>query len=369
MKIWKTLLLSVAVLASNWAMSAPKDDTSLTRKEEKSFTVGQSVLVDIQNKYGEVIIHTWNDAKVKVEVSITANGKDKNTAERLLDRVEMDWTQKGEELHIYTLFDQNTSPIKELWKTVTDQATALLSKSKIEVDYNIYLPKSAQLIIDNKYGDVYLADVTGAVKVDLSHGTLQANDLTNQTELILNFATATIQSMNEASVEIKGGTLDIDKVKMLELNSAVSEINIDQVETLSLNSRSDRVSIEEVGTMNGKCIFSKVNTSSLSQGVSLDLKYGKFDVERVKAGFSNIDIKSSSTDILLTVEEAAAFDLDVTALQEKLQLPSSNSTTMSNNIDGKYTTQKLSFGKAGTKASSKVSIDANGGEVDIRYVK
>lgn len=366
--MWKTLLLSVAMLNTYAVSAGPNKDSSLTRKENKDFSVGNTVLVDIQNKYGEVIIHTWNEDKVRVEVSITAHGKDKDKAEKMLERVEMQWEKVGDEVRVHTLFDQNTSPMKELWKNITDQATALLNESKIEVDYNIYLPKQAQLLIDNKYGDVYLGDVTGVIEVNLSHGTLQATNLPNQTKLVLNFGNAIIKSLGESYIEVKGGTVDVETVQGLELNSTVSEIHIDEVKELQLNSRNDRIFIDEAAVINGKGLFSKVKMGVLSNGANLDLKYGNFNVDRVKAGFNSVNITSSSTDILLTVEEMAAFDLDVTALQEKLQLPKNNTTALSSSEEGKFTTKKLSVGAIG-KQAGKIAINANGGEVDISYVK
>lgn len=347
------------------------EDTKLTRTEQKNYPVNGKVNLNIDSKYGEIIVKVWEKQEVEVKAVITAYGKDVSTAERVLERISLDWRQNGNQVRVYTAFDRNASPIKELWKKLTDEAEALLNRSKVEINYEILVPANTDAVITHKYGDVFLGKVSGNVEVDLGHGLLQTDKLSGITVLNLNFANANIQEVQEGDFTVKGGRVVLYKANKVSVNSAVSELDIREVNTLILNSRSDQLSVGNAKVITGQGRFSKMNTAVLSDKVELDLSYGNFKIERIVSTFSDINITSNATDIQLVMEESAAFDLDITAIKEQLQLPSSLTQTMiqeESKDEGRFTSQRLSNHKKQGKAG-KVSINANGGDVDIKYIR
>ena len=59
--------------------------------------------------------------------------------------------------------------------------TALSSKRKLRIDYRIYIPKGADLFVDNKFGNINLPDITGELNIKLAHGDLRAKNIESWT--------------------------------------------------------------------------------------------------------------------------------------------------------------------------------------------
>ena len=53
----------------------------MEEKYDKTFAIGEIGNVDISNKYGEVIVNTWYKDSVRIQVSVSANGKNARYSE------------------------------------------------------------------------------------------------------------------------------------------------------------------------------------------------------------------------------------------------------------------------------------------------
>ena len=100
-------------------------------------------------------------------------------------RVEVELRKVGTLVTGVTKFDQgkNRGIFGDLLDQVSDYSQTVIGSKKISVDYELWIPEDIDLTIENKFGDIYLASLTGPVSIDLSHGDLRANKVSNKLSL------------------------------------------------------------------------------------------------------------------------------------------------------------------------------------------
>ncbi|MCK5370553.1 MAG: hypothetical protein KAQ62_18450, partial [Cyclobacteriaceae bacterium] len=167
------VLMAILFCHDTWAQ-----ETKLSKSINKTFEVSDDLNLEVINKYGNVIIDTWPRNEVSLKIEIIAYGKDGNTAEKLMDRVEFDFKHSNDFLEIESVFDRKKSFFKDLVNAVGDYSASLLSKHKLQVNYELNIPEStASITIDNRFGDIHLGDVKGRLNIKLAHGNLRANKI------------------------------------------------------------------------------------------------------------------------------------------------------------------------------------------------
>jgi hypothetical protein len=81
-------------------------------------------------------------------------------------------------------------------------------KKGFEINYTVNMPKGNPLKLKNSFGDVYLANLDGKADLNVSYGSLKAENLTHAES----FVKVAFGSGNIAY--LKGGTLDVDYSKV-----------------------------------------------------------------------------------------------------------------------------------------------------------
>ena len=76
---YKLYLLLLTLLISHGIKA---QETKLAKSIDKEFKVAPNASLEITNKYGNVIIETWQENKISLKIEILAYGKDDNAAEK-----------------------------------------------------------------------------------------------------------------------------------------------------------------------------------------------------------------------------------------------------------------------------------------------
>lgn len=344
-----------------------KDDTKLTKTIDRDFGVPKNGFLELINKYGQVVINTWDKDSVKVKVRITAYGKDDSDAEKMLERVDIDFRKISTYLTIETVLDRKSGFFKELLNNINDYSKTLLSKNKLEIDYEIFMPETMHLDLENKFGDVYVQEMKGKVDIIVTHGNLRAGRFLASARIEAGYGDVKIKEMKEGRLLLKGVKADIGKLGDVDLSSSSSEIIIKEADQLRLDSRSDRrLQINRASHIYGKATFSKLEVQELDKTLDLNMTYGEVRVIQIPFSFSKINIEAKYTEIALDFHPGSYVEADITALEETLSLPSVN-----NNLDKRYIDEKHKYvqvtGKMGSKNNypGYLYINSSGGEVSV----
>ena len=200
-------------------------------------------------------------------------------------------------LTIQTVFDRSTGTFKEFFNSIGDYSKSLLSKNKLQIDYEIYIPERSSLDLENKFGNVYINQHEGRLKLVMSHGDLKANNLTGNSVVDLSFGDASINNLQDAELKVRASEVEIDRTANLSLFSSSSDVEIKEAFSVKIDSRNDKIEIDNLQVIQGNGVFSKLRLGRVESLIDLDLSYGDIRTDLVMSKFSKIDIDSRSTDI------------------------------------------------------------------------
>jgi hypothetical protein len=194
------------------------------------------------------------------------------------------------------------SEIKSITNTITG------SNKRIEINYMVYLPAHMDVVLNNKFGDIYMDDLDGQVDITLSNGVLKANRLNGNATLSLSFANGMIKSLGSANLKLSYSDMVLDEVGQLDLRSKSSKLNVDSVNVLKIDSRRDKLNFTHVGYLYGKSNFTQVWIYDFLRESDLYMKYGELTIEHVMPGFSKIYVESDYTDMTLYFDREARLE-------------------------------------------------------------
>ena len=313
-------LLSCCILFAAGKTQA-QDEARLTRNINRQYKVPADVTVDIDNKYGRVVVKSWPQDSVVIAIEITAYARDSRSVQKMIERVEVDFRDMGSFLTAETVLDRGNGTFKDLMNTVGDYSKTLISKNKISIDYEITIPEKGTLYLANKFGNVFIADHAGPVKLTLAHGDLKANELTGSAVLNLSFGKANIRKMQEVELTLKAAQVDIQQANSIHLESMTSELRVENALSARINSRNDKLNFQKIGWISGKGMFTDWVFGELLENLDLEVNYGQIYLQQLHNDFANVQVMSKYSDVDLTLDPACWVNLDIKAAEDKIFIP------------------------------------------------
>ncbi len=105
---FSTLLIGLITGYALGAVGGGKEDTSLSKTITKSFLVPKDGSIRIVNKYGPIVINTWDKDSLNLKIVITAWGKNDKNVDRMMSRVDFDFNQSSRYLELKTVLDRSS---------------------------------------------------------------------------------------------------------------------------------------------------------------------------------------------------------------------------------------------------------------------
>lgn len=335
-----------------------------TKEIHKEFKVSSQTRIELSNKYGKMEINTWDKDSVVIHIKIKVEENKLSKLEKAIDAIDFDFSQTPHFLIAKTVVGQNKSGLsKEILKF---KETILQSDGNMQIDYTVWLPEANELKIENKFGDIFIDDYSGDIDLHLSNGNLKSHDFTGILELALNFADATINSINTAVLNCNFSEIYIKRAEELRIKSKSTKFEILEIKKLNADSRRDNFRIKFADRIYASGSFSNFRLNELGDIFKVHADYGDIDIEKIAPDFSNISIESKSTDINLYFDRETKFDFEITHNKTDLDFCQEVEIIEERSINEKEKRIKL-FGNFGGKSENKtkLNIKANSGEINI----
>ncbi len=289
--IFKTFFIAVYVICITGVANAVQQEKVI----KKSYKVKPSTHIEINNKFGKVHVNTWNKNEVMVNIVIDVDGKE---PERILEKINIE-------------FDDEIGDDYLGIKTVLED---IKGKSSFSINYTIDMPKGNSLELTNKFGDTYIADLSGDLELDLGYGLLKAGNLTGNAEIKMEFGSGMSQigSLPNAELDIKYSKLTIDDSKNLEVESQFSEVIGGNFSDVQISMKYGKFRADNIKHLNGEVQFSGIELHRLSGDVYLDLKHTQLDIRAIDDSMNEIrvDGQFSKMNITLPADLSISLNLD-----------------------------------------------------------
>lgn len=336
-----------------------------TRSVSKSIKTDKDSKINITNKYGSISINTWEKDSVRFEIELTISGTNKSKVEKLYKNIDFKFSGDETNYFVETSFgnDFNT-----FWNDLKSHSEFILPGAKnVTINYTVYTPDNIGLTITNKYGEVYIDDFRGDLKLKLSNGVLKAGSLHANSNLNLNFSDAVINEFSNGEITLSYSELVLDKCQNMKLISRSSTIFIEDVERLELDTRRDKVFLSQVNFIKGESYFSRVSIKTIRKEMEFSVKYGMLKVNKINQELDRLLLDLNYTDVSLYVPKQFSCSMDISIEKTIFKYPAeydSLEITITNDDLKSYHI----FGNTGSlPPKSKFKISALKGSLNILY--
>jgi hypothetical protein len=302
MKILLWCLFSVSL--------AVNGQDSITSNEviNRTYPVGERDRLEVENKYGDVIIETseGDDLNIRAEV-ILRGGSDKAISE-LKEYVHVEISKNGSFLIAKTHWGKNASFFT---KSLEGIKGVFDGDRSVEVNYFIEAPSYLDMRITNKFGDVFIGEHEGRLDIDLSHGDLRSRKISSPEKVKVSYGKMIVDEWGTGRVEVYFGEIDSKKAQDLTIKSKNSEIEFEDAQKLNFHSQNDEIHLEQVGELRGDFRFSKTRVDLLRSTLIIDQDYGDLRIKSVGPNFDSVDLTLKKSDATLIIDEDTPFNFSV----------------------------------------------------------
>lgn len=332
---------------------------------DQTFNVNSNTRLSIENRFGKVHVDTWNQNKIQAMVVVEVEGSE-SAAQEILDRINIDVSESGSEVHIETEIEESNSK----WKN-----------TRFKIDYTISMPKSNPLSIEHRHGDIYINNFDGPLDVDLAHGQIITEELTGRSEISLQHGNGgRIAAIGSGSLEIqhyqrlrlgKLGNLDfaiahasadVESAGDLELEVRHSSLEFGTVGSIDLDIQHSKLEAESATSLIADMQHSSVQLERLGRVLNVDCQHSQVEVDRMTANFSEITFDGNHSYLAVELDSGANGSIEVELNHGRLNYSESRVSMSYVNVENNSRHYK---GKIGNGTGGKIEVDGNFSDVSL----
>jgi hypothetical protein len=187
--------------------------------------------LSIENQFGDVKIILWDKNEIKVDIHIEASSTEKEWAERDFEKIDVKESHSGSAIKFVTTFNKDKEQQKKSYSCNNCSNT-------MSIDYEIHMPASNKLSIDNMFGGITIPDFKGPLTLVNKYGSLTAGKMDNLDRLEVEFGSAKLKYLDNANVTFKYSSITIETL------SGANTINMEFCGYSKINMGSDLTSLK-----------------------------------------------------------------------------------------------------------------------------
>ncbi len=309
----KRLVFSLAVILLS--------STVFSQVESKK--VMQHTFKDVKNSkfvfkssFTDIEIENWDKDQIDIRVEITAKGKNKKKADKLLSRILLicySIPDKNELNGGIAYVRRNTSKYHNLF----------------DIKCVIKLPNSIQYSLCNRLGNITIPKITHPSSyICIKYGNLFINEMNlsemssdKKENIKVTHSRLNIRHCSNVSIFSEFSDVRISKGKNINLNSLYSDDRFKKLDVLSYNAKHSELRIDSVDAINIKSDFTDIDIDLLNTQMIAESNYGNLEVDYVSPQFKNIDIDIDNGDVELKISPQAVYSLEAYSGTNTIDVP------------------------------------------------
>lgn len=359
---FKTIYLLICLLISFVKIQAQTITEEIKRHE--SFYVLPSSTLEVNNKYGNIHISTWDKDTVSLSINFFISEKNETRFKKIKDNVQFKITGNSAYMLAETVFG---SKYASFFKNIKEATNLKISdNSRTRIDYFIQVPAHINLKVNNRYGNIFIPDYAGNLNINLSNGDFQANNITGNNQLTLAFGDVLIESMKQTTLNLNFTKVNISSGQQLDILSKSSEVKIDNCDLIKLQSKRDEYQINELSHLFGESYFSRVSIRKLKKEFNLVMQYGALKHLGVSPTFDLLKINSKYANCTIEMAQATNYSCTIMAHKADVSIPNELKASTTNWRE-KIDNEAITFNNKGLVAKEKVQIQINNASLKIDH--
>src|SRR5579871_2860515 len=268
-------LAALIVLPALSRATGNEDGPEKIKTISKSYTVGPTEKLKIENSFGDVVINTWDKNEFKIDIEMYAKATSDERAQYMLDHMKVTDSRSDNVVRFKTDVNINSNKNNDGDDDKDDDGDDDKddkdkkdnhkhnnngNHQQFHVNYVVYMPATNPLDINNQFGKTTVPDFKGVVNLTSGFGKLTAGRLENVEKIDVQFGGVTIEGMQNGKailgfdtkpnsyINIVGGNVKINSdyshhvqfnvssnIKDLSINESFSTVNLVVAKDLSAN--------------------------------------------------------------------------------------------------------------------------------------
>lgn len=301
MKITRLLPLLALLLNLTTAEATIRSTTGETRTAKVTKKIEANAIINVQAKYTDLSIETWEKNEVYIEASIRFDGKMTDKMKSFLatfqQEVESGIESSPNEIRINTNLGE---PNKVQIGSKNVGIVFGYSEDELRISYIVKAPKSSLFEIDHSYQDLTINGDIVSLNLKQYSGELNAQSI-QRADLNLKYGSAKLTSIGSGEMTLYEQELRVDDIGKVNLNAKYSDLQFEKSEMIIAQAYESDFEIGSVTTMEGNFKYGDISfKNKLIKGqmelYEMDLegvnikelrlvnsKYSKFNFEKVES--------------------------------------------------------------------------------------
>ncbi|GAA4308735.1 DUF4097 family beta strand repeat-containing protein [Compostibacter hankyongensis] len=278
----------------------------------KTYHVQAGAELSLDSKYGKINLHVWDQPVIKATITITGFGQDEDQARSMAEGASVSGQQTGNRVSLQTRYATSSSGSGgSLWNRLLSSVGNHNGKQYVNVDYEVYLPRSLALLsVANSYGDVWCEDVTARTQLTIKYGKFRLGNM-KALSLESGYSQGTVGGAEQIAVNASYSEIKIDKAGQLKIDSKYGKFNLGDIGNLQNNSSYDAFAAEQVEKTVSDSRYTDYKFGSILLEGDLDITYGKVKVDALGNRFRQLQVDGRYANIDLGLPGSLSCRLDL----------------------------------------------------------
>ena len=337
MKKTSIIFIAIIVFASNVFAQTENEI-------KREFIVQKNAKIRLSSSNKNLQISSWKEDKVKV--SFVLNNVDDKNSEDVFQKAGIDAGQLGNTVNISI----NSSSINDKYK-----ARTLI----------IYIPESAKLTADSRYGNITFTNYFSNLDLDLTNVNVEAGNISTL-KLNSKYGNFNVGDIGSAQVDFINGTFSAGNIDEMDLDTKYSNIEIASVKQLSFNSTNDDYNIENAVNIQGRKNYGNMRISELSGSIQLDGTNADVKIRNITASVREIKIDNKYASLQLPLKDLKDFVIDFIGAYSTVYAPFEKTSKELNGSSEGLNTGDHFTATVGRGAGAKVDVKCQNCTVDFK---
>lgn len=314
----------------------------LRKRFSKEFNSAMGKELYLNNKYGDIDVEQWAEDKVSIEVLVRVAQKRSKNNQRVLDLIEVKFSESGNTISAETSFRDD-----------------LRSDGELSIDYKVKIPSNIVGDFINKYGDINIDDISGShFSGEVKYGNLVISRITaNRADINVKYGGITLRGGEVENIDkkVKYGKINsYVKAKEASIESGYSHVAIANIDKLTLLSKYDKYSINNASEIDmTECGYTSLIISNLTGYLRCPvLRYGKLEMSALGKD-ALVDIEASYSPITIDMDDAFKGSLTLYTKYGDISLPSSIGCSVNNPGDNSKVANYSGGGNGSIKINNR----------------
>lgn len=327
-----------------------------TKTINKSFKVNKNATLEIVNKYGNIILQSWDKNSVEITVIIKTNGNDENKTESRLNDISIQFNANYNYVNAITKIKKQRNSWFSGWTRSNNV--------NVQITYQIKMPVTNHLKLVNDYGNIIINKTKGDTDIDLDYGELNIGELLSTSNYInMDYAkNSNIDYIKEGEIDVDYTSLEVGESEKINLNTDYSNISFNSIKHLNYDCDYGSLKVNHTNVIIGDSDYNRASIKNIIEKGVFSTDYGNLNLETTKT-FSTIELETTYTRVKIKTDQNTPFNIEANLNYSGFKYDE-DEFTFNKEIIKSSNKYYLGYHKS-KNTNSKINIDSSYGSITL----